>query len=733
MNCTVKVSVESSIRRDEDGNIKKVRELTINCVHNTNENILNNPTCMKCCIKQISSDVTRIVFRGKKFGIILDEKGTAILKDLKQLPQKIKKEIHLDHVLKNDCPHFSDCYKQLHNFIKSLISENEGNILGDPVGAYSSLIREIHSQSVIKNARKCAKCNKKYLSLLHKIKSLLENSLIIKEYLNLKIDRVILSREELYSLLLPVKYIAVRDQFSPTKILPSSEVVETYEVPPFTIKIYSLEDSDEFFYFVETLSDHTLYYPIIEEIVRELKANERYRQYGEDFFELEKLIELQLKEASRTLKVHNPSLSDELIKKLSELATYKSLGLFPVIVFLLDDEIEEFYLDQPNSPVYLDHRKWGRCVTNVTLTKNDVDRLITHLRAKSGFRLDELNPSLKTEISSKLFHIRASIDIPPLAVDGVKVDIRKLRHRPYTLPELIANKTISADAAAYFYLCLTRKINITIIGRPGDGKTTLANALDILTPKSWRKITIEDAVESISQIQYGKHQCRLRVKPLESIVSSEEKSREIVKLLHRSPDWILLSEIQTAEDSAAMFHALSAGLTGLQTCHADSSEDILIRWNIHHHIPAVSFNQLGVLINIRRVMGEDNKRRVIEVCELDTSNKLKATSLSDLTLIRIFEWDPEADYLKRKYDLFETPAVKTLRRYEPISRESFTNEFTFYKNIFQKLTEMRMFQVDKNIELFHKIHFLKHKLKDGGVTDWDTLQSQLNRILEGLK
>ena len=141
---------------------------------------------------------------------------------------------------------------------------------------------------------------------------------------------------------------------------------------------------------------------------------------------------------------------------------------------------------------------------------------------------------------------------------------------------------------------------ITLVGPPNAGKTTLANALDLYTPKHWRKIAIEDAIESINQSSMGYKQLSIQVDSFESNKAIHTKTTEILKLLHRSPDWIYLGEIQSREHTQAMFEALNAGLKGIQTAHADSVEKILRRWENLHKISRTDFLSLNILVVMRR-------------------------------------------------------------------------------------------------------------------------------------
>jgi len=170
------------------------------------------------------------------------------------------------------------------------------------------------------------------------------------------------------------------------------------------------------------------------------------------------------------------------------------------------------------------------------------------------------------------------------------------------------------EAAAILLLAVSARFNITITGGPGSGKTTLLNALDMTTPRSWRKVYIEDAVES--RAIKGYHQVRIRVDPVDENEPGFDKSKEIVKSLHRSPDYLVLGEIQTAEHSRALFQAIAAGLHSMQTCHSDSASSLISRWTSDHGIDKSSVALMDLIVTMERSTPGEATRRVKEVVEV---------------------------------------------------------------------------------------------------------------------
>ena len=135
--------------------------------------------------------------------------------------------------------------------------------------------------------------------------------------------------------------------------------------------------------------------------------------------------------------------------------------LFPLLV---DNFIEEIFLDSVGERLYLNHQKYGRCRTPILLNLEAINALKTHIRMESRERLDRDHNSIVYVIKNRFFHCRFSIDIAPIHAENLCLDIRKINKKIFTIIDLIINKTINLDIAAFLYYCLRRRINTTVIG-----------------------------------------------------------------------------------------------------------------------------------------------------------------------------------------------------------------------------------------------------------------------------
>jgi flagellar protein FlaI len=323
-----------------------------------------------------------------------------------------------------------------------------------------------------------------------------------------------------------------------------------------------------------------------------------------------------------------PEIDTKTRKNLSLVTSHQSTILKSLFSLFMDDEVEEIYLDAPKTPFYFDHRRLGRVHTDLKPSDKELTRLVTLLRSESNLHLDRRNPSLKTDLLIYDTPLRFSVSLPPLASEGIHLEIRRARTRPFTILDLIKNDTLSVDAAAMLILAINSRMNITITGGPGVGKTTLMNALDRVTPKNWRKLYIEDAIES--RLYKGHHQIRVRVDPVDEINANFDKVTEIVKSLHRSPDYLILGEIQTEEHSNALFHSIAAGLSSIQTCHSATPYGLITRWTRNHGIDESSIAMMDLIVSLSRPKPGESNRYVNEIVEIKRSTKTGVISFNGL-------------------------------------------------------------------------------------------------------
>lgn len=311
----------------------------------------------------------------------------------------------------------------------------------------------------------------------------------------------------------------------------------------------------------------------------------------------ERLVEVIMQEVSPLLSQIQDT---KRLREVSELAAYECIGLSRFYAFATDNMVTEFFCDSRFTPIYLDHLEFGRCETEVFLTERERDAIETHLDTFGGYSLDFRTPSLKHDIEVSGRRLRVSLDLEPLAVNGFSLDVRRLDPSGLGIRQLISMRTLTPEAASFLTAWAELGGNVCIVGETGSGKTTLMNAIDRELNPKLRRVYIEDAVETPDLLKDGYHQLKLRVEPYDKSRSIRTKEFESVKMLHRSPDIMILSEIQSEEHNKALFSSLESGIRGLQTFHASSLEQAIRRWRLLHGISETALQDLGLLVQMSR-------------------------------------------------------------------------------------------------------------------------------------
>lgn len=381
-------------------------------------------------------------------------------------------------------------------------------------------------------------------------------------------------------------------------------------------------------------------------------------------------------------------LDSYLKKKLSLIYAFEFMKISRLLPLILDRKVQEFYSDSPHSRIYLDHSEWGRCLTDIQLTQEEIQAITTHMQTFSGFSLDYSLNSLKTDWQINDLICRVSLDIAPLSVTGFTLDARKISSKVYTLPELIRSDTISKDLAIFLLFFLNLGRNLTIIGETNSGKTTLLNSLDLFISPEKRRVYVEDVLESMNLIRYNYHQAKYRVAPYDVGVGGRTKSSEVIKVLHRSPNIIVLGEIQTKEHSRALFSSLASGIRGLQTFHSTSIDQAFRRWIFSHRIDPVSLNELDLVVLMNRTSTFPTRRRVASVFEVISKDGFASTGLTFPSTNEVYTRDMNGE-LVCLHPVDKTYMFKKLCEVYPES---------YLRQLYEKMYKLLSPILDENID-----------------------------------
>ncbi|WP_319633643.1 CpaF family protein [Pelagibius marinus] len=247
------------------------------------------------------------------------------------------------------------------------------------------------------------------------------------------------------------------------------------------------------------------------------------------------------------------------------------LGLGPLEPLLADEAVTDIMVNGPKQ-VYVERR--GKLeLTDVTFQNDEhVLNIARRIVSQIGRRVDETTPLVDARLMDGS---RVNIIIPPLAIDGPSISIRKFSKKGITLDVMQRQNNISPAMATVMKIAARSRLNILISGGTGSGKTTLLNAMSQLIDPGERIVTIEDAAEL--QLQQP-HVVRLETRPPNLEGSGEITMRDLVKnSLRMRPDRIILGEVRGAE-AVDMLQAMNTGHDGsLGTLHANRPREALTR------------------------------------------------------------------------------------------------------------------------------------------------------------
>ncbi len=369
--------------------------------------------------------------------------------------------------------------------------------------------------------------------------------------------------------------------------------------------------------------------------------------------------EIEVLKRKSTFNIHKtfPGLKTGESDALALFSALYFLNFTKIYGILADENIEEYFLDSPQDVIYLDHKIYGRCRTNVRLNEAELESFKSISKIISKKRLETNFPSLKYSLNLFGSQFRIAIDIGPVNLNDLSLAIRRPRKMGWNIFELVQNNTISCELAAFLLWCAQNKINITVTGETDTGKTTLINAIDKLLPLNLRRIYIEDVKESLPR-NFDAHQLFFQASDSEE---AKNKSHLIISLLHRSPDFVYLGEILTKEEAQAMFHALSVGLKGVQTIHAQSIESLMNRWIFHFKINPSSLQNLGLIVLMKN-LGE--KRVVTEIAEIVGQGE-------KMEVVKIVIYDSETNKWIYTKKLFNSNKVQESLRFQHLDEHAF--------------------------------------------------------------
>ncbi|MDO8685208.1 MAG: CpaF family protein [Clostridiales bacterium] len=251
--------------------------------------------------------------------------------------------------------------------------------------------------------------------------------------------------------------------------------------------------------------------------------------------------------------------------------TDETIGFGPITSLINDPDVSEIMVNGPFQ-VYVERK--GKLYESEVRFRDDqhVMHVIEKIVAPLGRRIDETSPMVDARLPNGS---RVNVIIPPLALNGPVITIRKFSERPFTVRDLINFGTLTPSLAMFLKICVEARLNIVVSGGTGSGKTTTLNVLSSFIPEDERIVTIEDAAElQLSQ----DHLVRLETRPPNIEGKGVVTIRDLVRnALRMRPDRIVVGEVRGGE-ALDMLQAMNTGHDGsLTTGHANTPRDMLSR------------------------------------------------------------------------------------------------------------------------------------------------------------
>ena len=293
-------------------------------------------------------------------------------------------------------------------------------------------------------------------------------------------------------------------------------------------------------------------------------------------------------------------------------------GLGPLEELISDSTVSEIMVNGPNQ-VYVE-RKGKLVLSDVKFQDEEhVRRIIDRIVTPLGRRIDDSNPMVDARLKDGS---RVNAIIPPLALCGSTITIRKFSDTPLTIENLMGFGSLSPEMAGFLEAGVRGKLNILVSGGTGSGKTTLLNVLSAFIPHDERIVTIEDAAE-LKLMQ--DHVVSLESRPANLEGIGAITIRDLVKnALRMRPDRIVVGEVRGGE-TLDMLQAMNTGHDGsLTTAHANSARDALARIETMvmmsgMELPVTAIRQqcAGALdLIVQQARLRDGSRKITSICEI---------------------------------------------------------------------------------------------------------------------
>jgi pilus assembly protein CpaF len=305
-------------------------------------------------------------------------------------------------------------------------------------------------------------------------------------------------------------------------------------------------------------------------------------------------------------------------ERLLEELMWEVFGMGPLEPLMRDPAVTDILVNEPYT-VYVERHGRMELTDVIFADERHLMRIIQRIVARLGRRIDAVSPMVDARLPDGS---RVNAIVPPLALDGPSLSIRRFGAEALRIQELLQNESLVPDVVRFLSAAVESRVGCLVSGGTGAGKTTLLNALSSFISLDERLVTIEDSAELILQ---HRHRVRLETRPPNTEGAGEVTQRDLVRnSLRMRPDRILVGEVRGAE-VWDMLQAMNTGHEGsMTTIHANSAHDALARLEMMAAMTGYEFpisvvrhyvaSAIKLVVHLARLKG--GPRKVVQVCEI---------------------------------------------------------------------------------------------------------------------
>lgn len=399
-------------------------------------------------------------------------------------------------------------------------------------------------------------------------------------------------------------------------------------------------------------------------------------------------IQEQFKEKIlKLLAKYFPNADRKTMDMLINYILQQNIGLGNIDILLNDTNLEEIVVNNATEPVWVYHRKYGWLRTNILIpSEARIRHYSTIIGRDVGKEITLLNPLMDAHLKSG---DRVNATLTPISSKGNTITIRKFAVKPWTVTDLLKDKTISYEGAALLWMAVQNELSVIVAGGTASGKTSMLNAISNFFPSNQRIISVEDTRELMLPKL-------LHWVPLETRLANPEGKGGIemldliVNSLRMRPDRIIVGEIRRKKEAEVLFEAMHTGHSVYGTLHANNARETINRLTSPPiDLPKQVLSALSLIV-VQHINRRTNKRRTLQIAEVLPNGDARV-------LLQL-------NAMKDTLDIVDEPIAiaETLGLYTGASREE------VYSDIESKIAILK-WMVSKNITDVNKIGMIISK------------------------